>query len=359
MNFIDFHADTLLKLELLGCPVRNLQNESLAITPEKLGVFGSTAVIFSIWSGPHFPGKLSFEDTVSRLQSGRQSLVQAGYHLAPHSRADLQSLWDKRKPIAFFGIEGGFALNADKNAIKLFRSLGVVRYTITHFESPGWANSDSSQTQDGLSEVGIEIIKEMNASGIIPDVAHANEATMLDVIATSSKPVIYSHGGVQHLSKSARGVSDRAMEGIANSGGVIGLSLFPHHHTQEIEYRTGVLDQFFEDYSILKKISSQDFNDARAAEVKLLLSSYPRPKAMPSMEFFRRSLDYAIDKVGVEAVAIGTDFDGSPFYFEGISDCKDLCFFADLLNTSGISATTIDKLFWENAKRVLWDNVNE
>jgi hypothetical protein len=107
MNFKDLHADALLKLELFDGPDRNLQNESLALMPEKLSVFDSTAVIFSIWSGPHFPGKLSFEDTVSPIKSGQKLLVQAGFELAPHSRGEVQSLWDKQKQLAFFGIEGG------------------------------------------------------------------------------------------------------------------------------------------------------------------------------------------------------------------------------------------------------------
>lgn len=279
--------------------------------------------------------------------------------VASQSRASVQKLWDEQKPIAFFGIEGGFALNSDINNIKIFRELGVMRYTLTHFESPEWANSDTNQSENGLNKLGIELVGEMNSAGIIVDVAHANETTMLDVCLASSKPIVYSHGGVQQLSQSARGVSDRAMCEIAKSGGVIGLSLFPHHHTPIIEYQTGALEAFYKDYSLLKSLASPHYNLNRAAEVKMLLSEFPAPLARPSIEFFKRTLDYIINKVGVEAVAIGTDFDGSPFYFERISDCKDLFLIANVLNSNGISAEIIDNLFWKNSKRVIWDNLNE
>mgnify|MGYP002843695140 FL=1 len=87
----------------------------------------------------------------------------------------------------------------------------------------GWDGHDIERGRGGLSDVGAKMIDQMNRSGILIDLAHTNEASSLDIISYSQRPVIDSHSNPRALEESTRNTSDAVMRALADQGGLLGI----------------------------------------------------------------------------------------------------------------------------------------
>ena len=146
----------------------------------------------------------------------------------------------------------------------------------------------------------------MNEKRIIIDLAHASPKTIHDVVAVTARPVLYSHGGLRGNCDNRRNLTDEEARGIARTGGVVGIGFWP----------TAVCG-----------------NDARA---------------------IAKAIRYAAGVVGIEHVALGSDFDGSvqtPF------DAAQLPELTDALLKEGSSAEEIRAIMGENALRFFRENL--
>ena len=204
------------------------------------------------------------------------------------------------------GIEGAQALDGKLENLEPLFSAGYRYMSLTHFFDDEFAGSSAGVTKGGLTPLGHELVRQMNARGMIVDLAHTSPQTIREVLAQSKRPVIYSHGGLQGNCNNRRNLSDEEARGIARSGGIIGVGFWP----------TAVCGK-----------------DARA---------------------IARAIRYAVQVVGIEHVALGSDFDGSvtvPF------DAAHLAELTDALIQEGFSAAEIRSVMGGNALRFLCDNL--
>ena len=156
----------------------------------------------------------------------------------------------------------------------------------------------------GLTAKGREMIERMDAAGMVVDVAHASAATIDDVLAVATRPIVASHTGVRGTADNARNLSDAHLRGIAASGGVIGIGFW--------DTATGGTDVA----SIIRAIA------------------------------------YAVDVAGSDHVGLGSDFDGAvtvPI------DAAGLVQLTDGLLAHGFDDETVGKVMGRNALRVLED----
>jgi microsomal dipeptidase-like Zn-dependent dipeptidase len=199
------------------------------------------------------------------------------------------------------GIEGAHALEGDvKNVGKLFDA-GVRIMAPTHFFDNDIGGSAHGVEKGGLTELGRQMIAEMETRGIILDLAHASPALISDALSIVTRPVVVSHTGVKGTCDNNRNLSDEQLEGIAATGGVIGIGYW--------------------DTAVCGK-------DATA---------------------IARAIRYTADLVGVDHVALGSDFDGAvPVPF----DTTGLALIAEALLDEGFTKDEIRKVMGENAVRV-------
>lgn len=137
--------------------------------------------------------------------------------------------------VAFMpALEGADALEGDIDKLYQLHGDGLRLLQIMHFR-----NNELGHTQTwpyspgGLTDFGRLVVQECNRLGIIIDLAHANEQTIGDVLALSTHPVIFSHGGVRALTQHDRAVTDEQIRAIAASGGIIGI--WPHgRHIKDV-----------------------------------------------------------------------------------------------------------------------------
>src|SRR6266571_5802819 len=129
-------------------------------------------------------------------------------------------------------IEGGHAIEDSLGALAAFHRLGVRYMTLTHTNTNNWADSSGSffrydfdpkkyAVHGGLTDLGREVVLEMNRLGMLVDVSHVSDKTAEDVLAVSKAPVFASHSSCRALADMPRNVTDAEIKAIADRGGII------------------------------------------------------------------------------------------------------------------------------------------
>ncbi len=169
-------------------------------------------------------------DRLARIQK----TFDLGYAVHADTPAAVLEARERNQVAVLPALEGGDALEGNidnlhqmhKNGLRLLQLIHFRNNEIGHMQT--WPYSPG-----GLTEFGRDVVKTANRLGIIIDMAHANDETMLDVLALSEHPVIFSHGGVRHYTDHDRAVTDEQIRAIARNGGVIGV--WPHgRHIEDV-----------------------------------------------------------------------------------------------------------------------------
>ncbi len=160
-----------------------------------------------------------------------------------HARSPLEIISAKAegKKAIVTGIENGYAIGTDINRIKHFRDkYGVSYITLCHNGDNAICDSanKSENTHGGLSKFGQEVVREMNALGVMVDLSHTGEATVRDVLEICTQPPIVSHSSVRSLCDHPRNLYDDAIKAIADKGGVIQVCLYAGFISKEDEKAT-------------------------------------------------------------------------------------------------------------------------
>jgi microsomal dipeptidase-like Zn-dependent dipeptidase len=207
---------------------------------------------------------------------------------------------------AVYLIEGAHPLEGNLQNLDRLYEQGLRIVGLTHFFDNELGGSLHGVSGDGLSEFGEAVIRRANELSMIIDVAHASPAMVSDVLDISDSPLILSHGGIRGSCDSERNLSDALMQRFASQGGLIGIGY----------WHAAVCDA--------------------------------------SPEGIVRSIRYAIDLLGVEHVALGSDYDGTvevPF------DTSELQILTEVMLLQGFSEDEIRSVLGENAKRFLLQNL--
>src|SRR5215204_431990 len=169
------------------------------------------------------------ERALYQSQKLQRAAARSGGRLSViRDAADLGRFLERRKgdPQAvagLLGIEGAYPLEGDVRNVDALFDAGFRMMALTHFFDNEWGGSAHGVEKTGLTEKGREMIRRMEARGMIVDLAHASAATLDDVVAVSTRPVVVSHTGVKGTCDNNRNLSDEQLRKIAATGGVVGI----------------------------------------------------------------------------------------------------------------------------------------
>ncbi len=171
----------------------------------------------------------------AEFQAGRLARFAAasdGVLTLVRSAADLDAFLARRSAApalvaGLLAIEGAHALDDDVANLERIEAAGFRMFGLAHFFDNAFAGSAHGIEQGGLTEAGRELVAELERRRMIVDVAHASAATIDDVLAIATRPVISSHGGVRGVSDHPRNLSDEQLRGIAATGGMVGIGFWP------------------------------------------------------------------------------------------------------------------------------------
>ena len=146
--------------------------------------------------------------------------------------ADLEGLLTRRRDGervvgGLLAIEGGHALDGDPANVDRLFDAGYRMVGLAHFFDNAFAGSAHGTTKGGLTTAGREVVERLEAQSILIDLAHASAATIDDVLAIATRPVVVSHTGVRGTADNARNLSDDQLRAIAASGGLVGIGFWP------------------------------------------------------------------------------------------------------------------------------------
>jgi len=234
-----------------------------------------------------------------------------GQLVAIQSKADMRSFVARRNggenvTAGVYLIEGAHPLEGDiENLDRLFEQ-GLRISGLTHFFDNELGGSLHGISGEGLTPFGKQVIERAGELGLIIDVAHASPAMVRDVLEMSERPVILSHGGVKGACDTARNLEDSLMKEIANKGGILGVGF----------WEAAVCD------------------DSPLGIV--------------------HAIRYAIDLMGVEHVALGSDYDGA---VTTRLDSSELAILTQTMMDEGFSEQEIRSVMGDNVRRFLLENL--
>lgn len=231
----------------------------------------------------------------------------SGELIAIQTSADLMGLADNRRQDgkgvgALFSAEGLHSLEGDIENLEKLYGAGMRMAGLTHFFDNELAGSMHGEAKGGLTELGRETVRRMEEMGMIVDIAHCSQQCVADILAMARRPVVSSHGGVQATCEVNRNLSDDQIRGVAANGGIIGVG-----------YWEGAIC---------------DTSPVAAA------------KAMKHIR----------DLVGIEHVALGSDYDGATTVRFDTSQLEQV---TQALINEGFSEAEIRAAMGENAMRLI------
>ncbi len=133
---------------------------------------------------------------------------------------------DRRLTAGLLAIEGAHALGPDLSTLDALVDAGFRMISPAHFFDTAYGGSAHGLDKGGLTDLGRELVREMEARGLIVDIAHASAATIDDVVGMASRPVVASHTGVRATADNGRNLTDDQLRGIAATGGLVGIGFW-------------------------------------------------------------------------------------------------------------------------------------
>ncbi len=269
-----------------------------------------------------------------------------------HTPDEVRSNYSAGRISIIRAIENASALNGSLELLDEFRQRGVCYITLTHSADNDVCDSCTGQGKwKGLSPFGRSLVKEMNRRGVLVDLAHSADSTVSEVLELSESPVAYTHGGCRALASHPRNLPDTLIRGIAESGGIVCISIYPRFLDdgfEKILAASGLEDKMYLDGEFRKDPG----NPAKAAawkELQLELMALERP----GISRVADHIEHAVGIAGIDHVGLGTDYDGIEVMASGLENISKFPALFEELGSRGFSAGDIAKIAGENFLRVL------
>ncbi|MBT9385805.1 membrane dipeptidase [Pseudooceanicola sp. CBS1P-1] len=252
-----------------------------------------------------------------RAAEGLEALQEAGLLEICTSTAQIEALMGGPKWAAIMHLEGAEAIDPDFRVLEELydrglRSLGPVWSRPTDFgEGVPFRFPSDPDTGNGLTALGKELVRECNRKRIMIDLSHLNARGVEDVAAITDAPLVATHSNAWAECHHARNLTDRQLEMIAESDGMVGIN-----------FATAFLRP----------------DGQMSADV--------------SLDPLLRHFDHMVSILGEDRIGLGSDFDGAVVPTE-MGDCAGLTALRTALRRHGVDEAMMEKLAWKNWMRVL------
>jgi membrane dipeptidase len=285
---------------------------------------------------------------LEQIELARRMIERYPDDLAPCRTADeVEAAFAAGRIGSLLGIEGGHVLEGSLGALRAYRLLGVAYLTLTHNRANEWADSATDEpVHGGLSDLGREVVAEMNRIGMLVDLSHVAPTTMRDALDATEAPVIFSHSSARALCDVPRNVPDEILARLPANGGMCMVTFVSGFVSQAA---ADVMVPAIAEYG-RRTEGMTDATEIRAVRDEILGAlDVPRPSVADVADH----VEHIVRVAGHEHVGIGGDFDGSVIWPIGLEDVASYPnLFAELLRR-GWTDTDLAALAGGNILRVL------
>ena len=290
---------------------------------------------------------------------------------------DVRRIFNSGKKVAMIGVENGYPIGTNLDNVKKFYDLGARYMSLSHNGHSQLCDSNTGEADNvwlhnGLSPLGIEVIKEMNKWGIMIDVSHPSKESMRQMIEITKAPIIASHSSARALCDHSRNLDDEQLDWIKKNGGVVQTVAFKSYlNTAKYEARNnkmkkirnqiidslGVIWYEWDEFRKLDEKEQMNFLETRKKVVLIVDNKVKNIEGFPpavNVKDFVDHIDYLIGKMGIKHVGISSDFDGGGG-IEGWNDASETLNVTIELVRRGYTEEEIEMIWSGNLLRVLSD----
>jgi membrane dipeptidase len=321
---------------------------------------GLGALFFSIFvTEDYYPARLETKQALRMLDCALEQIARNSPAIEiARTASDIERIRQGGKIAAVLDIEGSFDLDGDPAVIREMYRLGLRSVQLSaHNWTSNYADSCCSIPKwHGLNERGRNVIREMNRLGMVINVSHASDEALSAAIDISSDPVVATHHGLRAVNDIPRNMPDALLKKLAAKGGVMGFQLGNEFHNRRaFDWRTQHAGKPFWDTSeILRRgtgLTIYDLDKIVAPQFPMQPADIPQDIRM-TVDDWTGVVDRAIQLVGEDHVALGSDFDGGPPLPRGMRDIRDLPMITEAMLRRGYSEERIRKFLGGNLLRV-------
>ena len=358
---LDTHADTPLRMIQPGFDMaeRHDPNETGSkVDYPRMKEGGLDAIFFAAFvaqdirneQGNDRAKALCLQMIDSIITSTERNSDIVGLALNPKDAYELEK---EGKRAIYIGIENGYPIGNDVSNVEEFYNKGVRYITLVHSSNNDIADSatdPNGSEHGGISDLGVEVINEMNRLGIMVDVSHGSDSLFYDAIKYSKAPIIASHSNARSVTNHRRNMSDEMLRLIAENGGVVQLTMLADYLRENPvnEERDNAISVLRE-----KANASRNLTDEQRAKLRKSLQKiyekYPAPPA--TVSHVVDHIDHIIKIAGIDHVGIGCDFDGGGG-IQGVFDASEVMNITIEMVKRGYSESDIEKIWGGNLIRV-------
>ena len=171
-----------------------------------------------------------FRETVSNFEQWNSWFEKYPSLIMPAFYAeDVETAKKQNKTAVIFGFQNPSPIEDDIGLVEILHRLGGRFMQLSYNNQSLLATGCYEENDSGVTRMGKEVIKEMNRLGVVVDMSHSAEKSTLDAIKISSRPIAITHANPSFWFPAKRNKSNEVLKALADSGGMVGLSLYPHH----------------------------------------------------------------------------------------------------------------------------------
>jgi membrane dipeptidase len=317
---------------------------------------GVGAMFFSFYvTEDYYPGRMETKQALRMIDKCIEQIHANSSAIEIALNADdIARIRKSGKIAAVLDIEGSFDLDGDPAVMRDFYRLGLRSMQLSaHNWTSNFADSCCSEPRwKGLNERGRAWIKEANRLGMVINVSHASDEAISQAIDLSDAPVIATHHGLREFNDIPRNMPEWLLKKLAAHGGVIGFQMGNEFHNRKLfEFVTKKEGKAFWDTASVKGGGTILDVDKMVAPRFPMLGYEDVEDLKFSVDDWVAVVDRAIQIVGEDHVALGTDFDGGPTLPRGMKDVSDLPMIGAAMRRRGYSEERIQKFFGGNLLR--------
>lgn len=321
---------------------------------------GVQAMFFSLYTPePYYPAGHEVKNTFRVAELGLEQIRNNSRQIELALNAsDIKRIAASGKIAAFMDLEGAFDLDGDLLILRALHRMGMrALQLVAHNYTNNFADSCCDVRKwGGLNDHGRKVVAEMNRLGMVINIAHASEETILQTVEASKAPVAYTHGGFRHFIDIPRLISDKAAKAVAAKGGVIGIqfgSTFNNPAYYHWAYKKPPVSSMSERLSRYATMSIAEIDKIEAAAIPFVFKGKMPDEYWMGTDQLAKVIDYGVSLVGEDHIALGSDFDGGPPLPREIKDISNYGEMRKALARLGYSEQRIRKIMGLNWVRLI------
>lgn len=324
--------------------IRTMHTDLLRLRKGKVG-----AQWWSVYVSANLPEPEAVQATVEQIDVTKRLIERYPEQLGLALTADdVEREMAAGRIASLLGMEGGHSIGSSLAVLRQMYAMGARYMTLTHGKTLSWADSATDEPRNnGLTDFGKDVIREMNRIGMLVDLSHVSEKVMYDVLDIAAAPVIFSHSSARAINGHSRNVPDGVLARLPDNDGIIMVTFVP-----------GFLSEPARQWNA-NRAAEQARLEAlwrgQPQEVQSRLDAWDEANPLPQSSIAETAdhIDHVRKIAGVDAIGIGGDYDGIPFAPPGLEDVSGYPALFVELARRGYTQEELEKISFRNMMRVL------